>query len=363
MQGNSVYVIAEAGVNHNGSLGMAKELVDVAAEAKADAVKFQTFSADKLVSKQTEMADYQKKNLVEVSSQHELLKKLELSIEDHQVLREHCISKGIAFLSTPFDIDSLHMLVNEFDVDRIKISSGDLTYAPLLLAAARTNKPVVISTGMATLGEVELALSVLAFGYSNASSVPSKSTIQAAYYDPKSHEVLKNKVTILQCTTEYPTKPEEVNLRAIRTLSNAFHLPVGFSDHTPGINAAIAAVALGVTVVEKHFTLDKTLPGPDHKASLSPEELVELVSGIRDTEYAMGDGVKRPMPSELKNRQVARKYIVAASDIVRGDEFTEKNLAIKRIGAGLEPFNYWDLLGQKASQDFSQDDAITLGDK
>lgn len=356
---NRSYIIAEAGVNHNGSIDMAKALVDAAVKAGVDAVKFQTFSADKLVSKQAQMAEYQKQNTQQERSQYQMLKELELTTEDHKILQQYCQRKQIMFLSTPFDIDSLHMLDRQLHVPKIKIGSGDLTNAPLLLAAAQTGKPVILSTGMSTLAEVETALGVLAFGYINGDAQPSEKAFIAAWRSKAGKKVLQEKVVLLHCTTEYPTPFSDVNLRAMQTMATAFELPVGFSDHTPGITIPIAAAALGATVIEKHFTLDKDLPGPDHKASLAPEELTAMVSGIRQVEAALGNGEKTPAAAESKNRLIARRVIVAAKTIHKGEHFTIDNLAVKRAGSeGLAPIRYWDLQGKTAKRDYQCDEVI-----
>jgi N-acetylneuraminate synthase len=353
------YVIAEAGVNHNGSLEQAIRLIDVAAAAGADAVKFQTFKADKLVSRAAPKADYQVRTTGAAESQHEMIRKLELDDAAHVMLITHCQATGIEFLSTPFDLESLDLLARRFDLSRIKLPSGDITNAPLLLAAARTGKPIILSTGMSTLGEVELALSVLAFGYSQAlSATPSMTAFQQAYGSEAGRKALCEKLTLLHCTTEYPAPFAEVNLRAMATLQQAFGLPVGYSDHTPGIAIPVAAVALGAVIIEKHFTLDRNLPGPDHKASLEPDELTQMMRSIREVEAAMGSPIKQPAPSELRNRPVARKSLVAARDIRKGELFTEENLAVKRPGDGISPNHFWDWLGKTAERDYQQDDKV-----
>ena len=353
-----VYVIAEAGVNHNGSIEQAKRLVDVAAEAGADAVKFQTFKADKLVSRAARKADYQVANMGTSESQHEMIKKLELDDAAHEVLIQHCKLRGIEFLSTPFDLESLDLLARTFDLSRIKLPSGDITNAPLLLAAARTGKPAILSTGMSTLGEIETALAVLAFGYTEADAPPSLAAFQGAYGSAAGQKALQDKLTLLHCTTEYPAPFAEVNLRAMATLRDAFGLRVGYSDHTPGIAIPVAAVALGAVLIEKHFTLDRNLPGPDHKASLEPEELRQMMQSIREVETALGSAIKQPAASELRNRPVARKSLVAACDIAKGQLFTPENLAIKRPGDGISPIHYWDWLGKTAERDYQQDDKV-----
>lgn len=357
MQTNRTYIIAEAGVNHNGSLDIAKKLVEVAAEAGADAVKFQTFKADKLVSCLAPKAEYQTRTTGSDESQFEMIRKLELDDHAHEALIKHCRICNIEFLSTPFDLESVELLAGRFDLPCIKIPSGEITNAPLLLKIAQTGKPVILSTGMSTLGEVEDALGVLAFGYLGHGS-PSIAAFRAAYSSAQGQALLQSQVRLLHCTTEYPAPLEDVNLMVMNTLKSAFGLPVGYSDHTEGIAVPIAAVALGAVVVEKHFTIDRTLPGPDHKASLEPAELRQMVRSIRDVEQALGAGTKHPTPSELKNMPVARKSLVAACTIRAGELFTAENLAVKRPGNGLSPMQQWELLGRKAGKNFAVDEVV-----
>lgn len=359
MDKRSVYIIAEAGVNHNGSLDMAKKMVEVSAEAGADAVKFQTFKADKLVCRSAPKAAYQAAASGSDESQHEMIRRLELDEGAHATLLEHCRLCGIAFLSTPFDLESVDLLTERFDLPVLKIPSGDITNAPLLYRIARSEKPVILSTGMSTLGEVEDALGVLAFGYLGETG-PSIAAFRAAYGSARGQAVLRDKVTLLHCTTEYPAPFGDVNLRVMDTLASAFGLPVGYSDHTEGIAVSIAAAARGAVVIEKHFTLDRALPGPDHKASLEPHELKEMIAAIRIVEQALGSGSKYPTASELKNIDVARKSIVAACAIASGESFTMENIAVKRPGSGLSPLRTWELLGRKAKRDFSVDEGIEL---
>ena len=354
---HSTYIIAEAGVNHNGSLDMAKRLVEVAAEAGADAVKFQTFKADKLVSRSAPKAEYQTKATDTAESQHEMLRKLELDERAHEALIEHCRICDIEFLSTPFDLESLKLLTDRFNLSRIKIPSGDITNAPLLLKIAQTGKPVILSTGMSTLGEIEEALGVLAFGYLGCDK-PSIAAFRTAYCSAAGHELLRNKVTLLHCTTEYPAPFEEVNLRVMDTLANAFGLPVGYSDHTEGIAVPIAAVVCGAVVLEKHFTLDRTLPGPDHEASIEPLDLKQMVKCIREVELARGTHLKMPSLCEVRNTQVARKSLVAARPIACGESFSFENITVKRPGNGVSPLNYWDIMGRRATRDYLLDEAI-----
>ena len=352
-----VTVIAEAGVNHNGSLERAVALVDAAADAGADIVKFQTFRAAKLASRLAPKAEYQKRTTESAESQHDMLLRLELDEEAHHRLIAACAGRNIEFLSTPFDIDSLDLLTNRLDLRRLKLGSGEVTNAPLLLAAARTGKPLIVSTGMATLAEVEAALGVLAYGYLGGES-PSRTAFAEALAVPEARAALAAKVTLLHCTTEYPAPDDEVNLRAMDTLRDSFGLPVGFSDHSRGITIPIAAVGCGAVMIEKHFTMDRDLPGPDHKASLEPGELTEMVAAIRRVEAALGGGIKAPTATERKNIPVARKSLVAARPIKAGEPFTPENLTVKRPGDGKSPLLYWETLGQAATRDYQEDDLI-----
>lgn len=328
------FVIAEAGVNHNGSLELAKKLVDVAAEAGADAVKFQTFKADKLVSKTAQKADYQKQTTSEGESQYEMIKKLELDEDAHRVLISYCSEKSIMFLSTPFDHDSIRLL-NDFGMPIFKIPSGEITNLPYLRHIGRLGKEVILSTGMADLGEVEDALNAL-----TGEGVP------------------KEKITVLHATTEYPCPIDEVNLRAMQTMRNAFGVKVGYSDHTQGIEVPIAAVAMGASVIEKHFTLDRTMEGPDHKASLEPNELKAMVRAIRNIDQAIGDGIKKASKSEAKNIPISRKSIIAARPIKMGEVFSSDNLAVKRPGAGINPMRWDEIIGQVAQRDYLPDEVL-----
>lgn len=355
----AVYIIAEAGVNHNGSVDMAKQLVKAAAVAGADAVKFQTFQTESLVTVDAPKAGYQEKSTESQESQFAMLKKLELNSYAYKELESFCRKEKIEFLSTPFDIPSVDFLANELNVEKIKISSGDLTNAPLLYHIALTQKPVILSTGMATLLEVKDALSVLALGYLNpCDSKPSHESIMQAYLSEQGRTLLKEKVSLLHCTTEYPAPYNEVNLRGMDTLKDEFGLPVGLSDHTLGIAVVLAAVARGATIVEKHFTLKNSLPGPDHKASLEPSELQLMVKSIRQLEVALGNGVKTPTESEIKNRSIVRKSLVASRAICCGELFTEKNLTCKRPGGGVSPMYFWEWIGRKAERDYAKDEII-----
>lgn len=350
------FIIAEAGVNHNGSVEIGLQLIDAAASAGADAVKFQTFKAGQLVTKHADKASYQKDTTDPGESQYDMIRRLELTAQDHERLINHCRQRGISFLSTPFDSESLQLLTTHFGLDTIKVSSGDLTNAPFLLEIARSAQHVILSTGMATLGEIESALGVLALGFTaSADASPSPHAFEQAYASPHGQQMLQERVMILHCTTEYPAPLDEVNLRAMETLAQAFGLRIGYSDHTPGIVIPIAAVARGASIIEKHFTLDQSLPGPDHRASLEPAELNDMVQAIRNVERCLGDGIKRPTPSELKNRTAARKSLVAAKTIKRGEPL---ELACKRPGNGLSPLRYWELQHSVALRDYAKDEPI-----
>jgi len=354
------YIIAEAGVNHNGSLEIAKDLIDVAVQCGADAIKFQTFRTENLVSKDARKADYQKKNTEADESQFDMIKKLELDENAHHELIQHCRVRGIQFLSTPFDLDSLRLLTSHFELPYVKIASGEITNAPFLLEVARMGKAVILSTGMSTLGEIEMALGILAFGYIGKEKQPRMEEFQEAYSSIEGRRLLQQRVSLLHCTTEYPAPFSEVNLKAMDTLRSAFGLPVGFSDHTPGIAISIGAVARGARIIEKHFTLDSNLPGPDHKASLEPEELKKMIEAIRQIEAALGYSYKIPAPSEIKNKAVARKSLVVSQAIKKGEKFTKENLTTKRPGTGLSPMYYWEFLGKIAKQDYAQDERVDL---
>lgn len=332
----SVFIIAEVGVNHNGSLDLAKQLVDVASLCGADAVKFQTFKASTLVTKTARQADYQTANTQKEESQFDMLTRLELSAADHHALFEYCGLKNIEFMSTPFDLHSIQFLA-ELGVKRFKIPSGEITTYPYLNLIGSFNKEIILSTGMANLGEVEAAIQVL---------------LEAG--------TEQHKITVLHATTDYPTQMTDVNLRAMQTMAEAFKFPVGYSDHTPGIEVPTAAVALGASVIEKHFTLDRNLPGPDHKASLEPDELKAMVVAIRNIEIALGDGVKHASPNEAKNKPIARKSIVAKQDIQAGNVFTLENLTTKRPGTGISPMRWHEVLGKTANRAFVADELIEL---
>jgi len=330
-------IIAEAGVNHNGDIAKAKALIDKGAEAGVDYVKFQTFKAANLVTKQAKRAAYQDKNTQNNDSQYEMLKKLELSQAVHQELIDYCAQKGVQFLSTGFDIESLEFLA-QLGITIAKVPSGEITNLPYLRKVASLFPEVILSTGMATIEEIKDAVKVLT-----------------------DNGVNKDKITVLHCNTEYPTPMEDVNLRAMLHIQQEVGIAIGYSDHTLGIEVPIAAVALGATVIEKHFTLDKTLPGPDHKASLEPDELKAMVMAIRNIEKAVaGSGLKEVSASEVKNKPIVRKSIVAAKRIVKGEFFTVENLTVKRPGMGISPMQWDEVIGKTAKKDFEEDDLIEL---
>ena len=329
-----VYIIAEAGDNHNGDFNTALKLVDVAKRAGADCVKFQTFVTEEIISKYAEMAEYQKKNTGKEESQFEMVKRLELSFDEFRKIKEYCDRVEIQFLSTPFDLKSVDFL-NELGVPFFKIPSGEITNYPYLIKIAHTGKPVVMSTGMCEPDEILAAINVLE---KNGSG----------------------EITLLHCNTEYPTPLKDVNLYAMRTMKKMFGKKVGYSDHTKGIEVPVAAVALGACVIEKHFTLDKNMPGPDHKASLEPDELGRMVKNIRNIEIALGDGVKHVSESERKNIAIARKSIVARRNIQEGEILTEENLAVKRPGTGINPMQWMEVLGTRAVRDFKGDELIEI---
>lgn len=353
-----VFIIAEAGVNHNGDVNMAMQLVDVAVAAGADAVKFQTFRTDLVVTDSAPKAAYQMK-MVPGSKQRQMLKDLELSPNNFATLSNYCCRQNIEFMSTPFDRPSLDLLVDDIKIKRIKIPSGEITNGPFLLHAASKGLPIIMSTGMSTLEDVKVALGVLAFGYISSSAAPqSINDFSAAYASPQGAAALKENVSLLHCTTQYPAPYDAVNLKAMDALRDNFQLPVGYSDHTLGISIAIGAAARGATIIEKHITLDRNLPGPDHSASLQREELFALVEGIRNIESAYGDGVKRPHAAEIENKAIARRSLVAFEHIRKGEIFTVNNLTAKRPGTGISPMKFWDYIGRPAKRDYRADDLI-----
>ena len=330
----SVFIIAEAGVNHNGSVDLAKQLIDVAVDSGADAVKFQTFKAENLVSKNAQKADYQKQTTDESESQFEMIKRLELDVATHKKLIKYCNEKGIMFLSTPFDSDSINLL-NELNLKIFKIPSGEITNLPYLRHIGSLVKQVILSTGMSTLQEVDDALTIL---------------VDAG--------TKKENITVLHANTMYPTPMEDVNLNAMQTMRQEFNVAVGYSDHTLGIEVDIAAVTMGASIIEKHFTLDKAMKGPDHKASLDPAELKAMVTSIRNVENALGDGIKLPSRSEQPNMVVARKSILASQVIKKGDTLTEENIVIKRPGNGMSPMKWDEVVGSVAIKDYQVDEII-----
>lgn len=336
MLAEHTFIIAEAGVNHNGDMNKAKKLIDAAVDAGVDAVKFQSFKADKTVSQSADKAAYQKQTTEVGETQYAMIKRLELSVEDHQLLINYCKEKGIQFLSSPFDLESIQLL-NQLGMDTFKIPSGEIVNLPYLEAIGKLNKQVIMSTGMADLGEIEDALNVLMNAGTN-----------------------KESITVLHVNTEYPTPMKDVNLLAMNTIRGAFQINVGYSDHTLGIEIPIAAVALGAQVIEKHFTLDKDAEGPDHRASLEPDELKAMVKAIRNIEQAKGHGLKKPSESEKPNKPIVRKSIVAANTIKKGEKFTWEKLGIKRPGNGILPMRWYEILGKKAKRDFETDELIEL---
>lgn len=330
-------IIAEAGVNHNGDIGLAKKLIAAAANAGADLVKFQTFTAKNIVSETAPKAEYQKNTTESRESQFHMLQRLELSREDHAVLIEECRTHGIGFFSTAFDQKSFDLLMELGCLEQVKIPSGEITNLPLLRHMSRFGKPLMLSTGMANLGEIEAAIEAV-----EVAGTP------------------RHLITVLHCTTEYPTPMEDVNLCAMVAMRKAFGVNTGYSDHTSGIEIPIAAVALGASVIEKHFTVDRSLPGPDHKASLEPHELKAMISGIRNVERALGDGIKRPSRSELKNKPIARKSLVAIRPIFAGEVFSAENIGVKRPGTGLSPMLWDEIVGRIATKNFAIDELIVL---
>lgn len=335
---NRVLIIAEAGVNHNGSLENAFKLIDAAVDAGVNYVKFQTFKSENLVSKSAKKADYQIQNTRNsTDSQYEMLKKLELSHENHELLIDYCKQKNIQFFSTAFDLDSLQYL-KDIGLDLVKIPSGEITNLPYLRKAAQLFNKVILSTGMCTMEDIEAAINVFL-----------------------GEKISKENITILHCNTEYPTPMSDVNLKAMLSIQQEFGTDIGYSDHTLGIEVPVAAVALGASVIEKHFTLDNTMEGPDHAASLEPNQLKEMVKAIRNIEQAIsGDGIKKPSESEMKNIEIARKSIVASAQISKGEIFTEENLTIKRPGTGISPMKWDEVIGQIAERDFNEDELIQL---
>lgn len=352
------FIIAEAGVNHNGDLERAKELVDAAKAANADAVKFQTFFADRLVTPDAEQADYQKKSAFGTQSQYEMLKKLELEEEEFDALCAYTRSAGLEFISTPFDLQSLDFLVNSLNVSRIKIGSGDLTNSPLILAAARTGLPVILSSGMSNISEIDEALQFACFGLLHPTGDPTPQKIRQSATDEVTRQVLKDRFGLLQCTSLYPCPPKYINLNAMAALATSFGLRVGLSDHSEGQAISVAAVAKGACIIEKHFTLDRNLPGPDHAASLEPTELAQLVNDIRCVEDALGNGIKGLLMEEMSNQSVARKGLKANRTIRKGAVISAEDIDILRPQTGAKPSEYWTLIGTTSTKDYTRGDSI-----
>ncbi len=331
-----ILIIAEAGVNHNGDILMAKQLIDAAVKAGADIVKFQTFNADRQVTRAAKKANYQSEITDSKETQYEMLRRLELNEAMHRELIEHCKTYNIAFLSTGFDIESVDLL-HGLGQDCFKIPSGEITNLPYLRHIGQLGKPIILSTGMSTMSDIEAAIDVL-----EQAGTP------------------RTKITVLHCTTEYPTPMNEVNLRAMQSIKSAFGVAVGYSDHTVGIEVAVAAVAMGAVVIEKHFTLDRNLPGPDHQASLEPRELKQMITAIRNIDLALGNGIKVPTSSEAKNKSVARKSLIAKCEIKAGEVFTAENIAVKRPGTGISPMRWDEIIGRYAHRNFKADELIEL---
>ena len=351
-------VIAEAGINHNASLGLALDLVRAAARAGADYVKFQTFRPELSISRGTKKAPYQARNTGPDEDMMAMVKKFTLPLEAFAEIEACCRAENIPFISTPFDLPSVEAL-EQLRVPFYKMPSGEVTNPRLLLACARTAKPIILSTGMSTLADIEGALGVVAFGYLGKSDAEaSQRAFAEAYISEGGQAALRQNVTLLHCTTEYPTRLEDVNLNVMATLRQAFGLPVGYSDHSLGITVPVAAVALGASVIEKHFTLDKSLEGPDHRVSLDPTELAAMIRAIREVETALGQAVKRPSAAECANAAVARKSLVAARPIAKGEAFTAESLGIKRPGTGISPMRLWDMAGMVAARDYDTDELI-----
>ena len=348
----SVFIIAEAGVNHNGDLELAYQLIDAACSAGADAVKFQTFIAEEVTIESAAKAKYQKEVTRPDESLYDMIRGFQLDRAEHLKLQTRCHEKGILFLSSPFDHESLHFLCNEMGLDTLKIPSGEIINGPLMVEAGRSGCNLIMSTGMSTLDEIQTSLGVLAFAMTSDGE-PSEAAFRAAFESTDGKNALRNKVTLLHCTTAYPTPYSDVNLRAMQTLADTFGLNVGYSDHTPGIVVSIAAVALGAQVIEKHFTLDRSLPGPDHKASLTPDELKDLVEQTRFIEAALGSAEKQPSNAEIENMDIVRKSLVTTRPVKAGELFSAINLGIKRPGNGISPMRYWQWIGKPAPRDFA----------
>ena len=353
-----IKVIAEAGVNHNGSIDLALELVDEAAKAGADYVKFQVFDTNELAKETSKKAEYQLVGTSRNEGQFNMLKRLELTHDQHKLLVKRCQEKNISYLSSAFDAGSLEFLQRDLGLKTLKLGSGELTNAPLLLQAARSGMKIILSTGMSTISEIEEALAVLSFGMRYTGMPKNLTQIRECLFESGAYDVLAERVVLLHCTTEYPASAEDTNLRVIESLRSCFGLEVGYSDHTNGNAISFAAIALGATIIEKHFTLDRSLEGPDHAASLEPTELKQLVDGIHKISSALGDGIKRPMPSEIKNRKVARKYLVAAKQIPKGKTITQDDFKAKRGDVGVPPINLWQIIGMTTKHEIALDETF-----
>jgi N-acetylneuraminate synthase len=353
-----VTIIAEAGVNHDGNLERALALTDAAADAGADVVKFQTFSAQRLATGAASLADYQKRNLGAVEPQVEMLRRLELSQGDHATLLERCRTRGIEFLSSPFDLESLRFLIDDLKLPTIKIPSGEITNGPYLHTLGRSGRRAILSTGMAEPDEIATALDLLGLGYVGRDAPARVEDVAGIRNQPAARAALKERVTLLQCTTEYPAAFDTINLKAMATLHELFELPVGLSDHSEGIAVPIAAAALGAIMIEKHLTLDRKLPGPDHKASIEPDDFTRMVAGIRATEQALGSGTKEPLAAERANRAIARKSLVAARPIRAGAIIAADDLTAMRPGTGVSPMEFWRVVGSAANRDYRQGELI-----
>lgn len=360
MNKQSTFIIAEAGVNHNGCLQQAYELVDIAVEAKVDAIKFQTFNAKKLVTPTADKANYQKTLTDPAETQYLMLKRLELSKKQYKELFHYCEQQKLPFISTPFDLESADFLLNELKLSTVKVSSGDITFGPLLLALSRSDCHIILSSGMTLLGDIESALSVIAYGMLHKTGFPTSEERLSILSNERTWELLKEKVTLLHCTSSYPAAAEHINLSAIETLRQAFGLSTGFSDHSTGIAIPIAAAALGASVIEKHFTIDKKLPGPDHKASLNPPELTKMVKAIREVNCAMGSRHKRLTHAEIDNVQCVRRSIILNAPINCGEFITEEHLSCMRPGMGISPMEYWDFIGKPANRTYQAGELLSI---
>ena len=357
MNKRKVFIVAEAGVNHNGSISKAMDLIDIAADSGADAVKFQTFKAENFVTKSAKKANYQKKTTGKNNGQFQMLKNLELNFDDYFKLKKRCSEKKIKFLSTAFDQESLNFLVKKIKLEKLKIPSGEITNGPYLLNHANFKKKLIVSTGMSNLDEIEISLGVIAFGLLKKKKASLKN-FREAYRSDEGKRILNKYVTLLHCTSNYPAKLNEINLNAMIEMKKRFNLPVGYSDHSKGSIVSIVACAMGATYIEKHFTLDRKLPGPDHLASLEPEELKIMIKKIRDVEIIKGKYIKKPQKSEIINKKVVRRSIVAIKKIKKGEIFNEKNIGFKRPATGKSPMDYWKLINNISKKNYDIDENI-----